>query len=319
MLPDLLSPQFADALERLARCAERMPGGGLLGDVLTGSPGSGPEWRGHRDYSPGDDFHAIDWRLCARTDELLTRVFDDRPDPRVDVLVDVSPSMGLGRPAKLDLAVRAAAALARVSASRLARVGVTTFSDRLLDSSAQIRGSGQFGRVARFLAAVRPAERHRPTDLIRCVEELARLRRRPGLVVLISDLFDPEGLAAALETLVGRGEQVRVLHVLDPRDAEPPSTGDLAWSDVETGASGELTVTEHVARAYRTEYALFLDRGRRAMAARGVAWVEITMELADRPDELLWAALGGRGLSFQQTSEVSETSEVCPSREPPAR
>ncbi|MDE2490842.1 MAG: DUF58 domain-containing protein, partial [Elusimicrobia bacterium] len=68
----------------------------------------------HRPYAPGDEARAIDWKAYARLDRFYVREY--RAEDRVSLvaLVDASGSMGFsagGRPPKLDLARRAAAAL----------------------------------------------------------------------------------------------------------------------------------------------------------------------------------------------------------------
>ena len=118
-------------IELLTRLAERSGGSPLLGAVRKRFPGGGTEVTGHRDYSPGDDFQAIDWQLCARRNELCVKLFEGRSDRDIHLLLDCSPSMGLGRPAKFSLARQIAAALGYVSLKNLDRLIVAGFADGL--------------------------------------------------------------------------------------------------------------------------------------------------------------------------------------------
>src|SRR5580704_2147228 len=111
----LFSRELLKRFERLSLSAERSGGSPLLAAVRKRVPGGGTEVTGHRDYSPGDDFHAIDWTLCARRDELYVKLFEGHIDRDVHLLVDCSPSMGLGQPAKLQVAQQIAAALGYAS------------------------------------------------------------------------------------------------------------------------------------------------------------------------------------------------------------
>ena len=105
-----VSPDSAEAIRNACRCmAERTGGSPLLAAAQRKLPGGGTEVTGHRDYSPGDDFHAIDWTLCASRDELYVKLFEGQSDRDVHLLVDCSPSMGLGRPAKFQVARQIAA------------------------------------------------------------------------------------------------------------------------------------------------------------------------------------------------------------------
>ena len=97
----LFSPDHLNRFERLSLYAERFGGSPLLAGGEKKLPGGGTEVTGHRDYSPGDDFHAIDWTLCARRDELYVKLFEGQADRDVHILLDCSPSMGLGRPAEI--------------------------------------------------------------------------------------------------------------------------------------------------------------------------------------------------------------------------
>src|SRR5580704_3524991 len=107
----LFTRELLKRFERLSLFAERTGGSPLLAAVRKRVPGGGTEVTGHRDYSPGDDFRAIDWMLCAKRDELFVKLFEGRTEGDVHLLLDCSPSMGLGRPAKFQVARQVAAAL----------------------------------------------------------------------------------------------------------------------------------------------------------------------------------------------------------------
>src|SRR4029077_20098879 len=94
------------------------------------SRGRGIEFQDHRHYQPGDDPRSIDWTIDARLRQLVVRVYRSEAHVRLHVLVDVSRSMSLGSPTKLDFARKLAAALAYVSIGRGDAVGLTTFADR---------------------------------------------------------------------------------------------------------------------------------------------------------------------------------------------
>lgn len=114
-------------------------------------PAGGTEVTCHRDYSPGDDFHAINWTLCARRDELYVKLFEGQADRDVHIMLDCSASMGLGRPAKFQLARQVAAALGYVSLLRLDRVIVAAFADGLVAGLPPLRHESRVLRLLRFL------------------------------------------------------------------------------------------------------------------------------------------------------------------------
>ena len=154
---------------------------------------------GHRDYSPGDDFHAIDWTLCARRNELYVKLFEGQSDRDVHLLVDCSPSMGLGRPAKFHLARQIAAALGYVSLMNLDRLVVAAFADGLAADLPPLRHASRVLRLLRFLEELSPLGAK--TDLLRAVEMFVRRPQRQGPVVVISDLYDPGRLSSAAASI----------------------------------------------------------------------------------------------------------------------
>src|SRR5271157_4751915 len=111
----LFSADHLKRFERLSLMAERTRGSPLLAAARKKLIGGGTEVTGHRDYSPGDDYWAIDWTLCARRDELYVKLFEGQCDRDVHLLLDCSPSMGLGRPAKFQVARQITAVLGYAS------------------------------------------------------------------------------------------------------------------------------------------------------------------------------------------------------------
>ena len=101
-------------LAATSRCAI----GGLLADRGDAESLGAEGWPRHRDYSPGDDFRWIDWSVCARHDELISRYRPAGEDRGVTILVDCSRSMSVGEPKKFDAARRGAAALGAMALGR---------------------------------------------------------------------------------------------------------------------------------------------------------------------------------------------------------
>ena len=98
---------------------------------------------------------------------------------------------------------------------------------------------------------------------------------RPGLAVLISDLFSPAGYVEGLTALAARGHEVAVVHVLAPDEVEPPLGGDLRLLDVETGEPQEVTIDGGMRALYRRRLAAWRDEIRAACRARGVRYVPV--------------------------------------------
>jgi uncharacterized protein (DUF58 family) len=208
----LLRADFPEQLEWLAR-ATRWTLGGLLAKAGPARPGEGAEWSHDRDYTPGDDYRSVDWRVCARHDELVSRRLPADSDRCVYVLVDCSRSMSTGRPPKFDVARRTAAVLGAAALGHLDQLAVSAFADRIVAEFPPARGSTRLFTMLRFLDGLTPEGA--PTDLARTAERLVRRRQRPGLAVVIGDFFAPESYRRGLEILRHHGYVPCVVHVRD--------------------------------------------------------------------------------------------------------
>ena len=259
---------------------------------------------GHRDYSPSDDFHAIDWTLCARRDELYVKLFEGQVDRDVHLLVDCSPSMGLGRPAKLQVARQVAAALGYVSLLRLDRLTVTAFSDGLIAASPPLRHEPRTLRLFQFLESLSP--RGAKTDFVRSVQAFVRRPQRSGPVVVISDLYDIEGWSRGLDLLQFHGYDTRLVQVVDPADAETVALlGDVEIVDAESQTGVRATVTERTVRRYKQFLAEFHESVREYCRRKGIAHIVVACDMPE--DEVYRRVLGSFGPAAGKLQEAIAT------------
>ena len=154
------------------------------------------EFADYRNYTPGDDFRYIDWNAFARLDELLLKLYEEREDLHIYFLVDVSQSMTYGELPKLIYAKRVAAALAYIGLSNLDRIGITAFNTTDMNRLPTERGKGKIFKVLNFLDQINGTGE---TDMEHAFRNFVHMTKRRGLVVVISDLFDPKGFTARLE------------------------------------------------------------------------------------------------------------------------
>lgn len=105
------------------------------GSVKTNLGGSGLDFFGCRDYSPGDSTRAINWRIVARTGSLVVNEFEQERIADVSVILDCRTSTyaraGAGAEAGrlFDDSVRAAASLAIQFLHGGNRVGLLMYGD----------------------------------------------------------------------------------------------------------------------------------------------------------------------------------------------
>jgi len=117
------------------------------------------------------------------------------------------------------------------------------------------------------------------TDLNGFLRTYAVAGGRPGLAVLISDLFSPGGYAEGLTALAARGHEVVVVHVLAPDEVDPPLGGDLRLLDVETGEAQEVTIDGGVRALYRRRLAAWREEIQATCRARDVRYVPVETDV----------------------------------------
>ena len=199
----LFDNRFRERCQYLDEAARRSWGNRFLGRRLDQRWAGGSEFVGHSDYTSGDDFRYIDWQICARHDELVTRQYRGSEDRIVYILLDCSASMDLGSPRKFDVARQLAAALAYIGLANMDRVSVFAISNRILAQSPTIRGKRHCGRLFRFLDGLTVDSTG--VDLASAAESFVQNRPRRGTTVVLSDFFDRSGFEPAIDLLAKRG------------------------------------------------------------------------------------------------------------------
>jgi uncharacterized protein (DUF58 family) len=261
---------FLRKLERLHLVAKRLSFAGAKGEHAAARKGFSLEFSDYRRYQRGDDLRYVDWNIYRRLERLLLKVFTSEEEMNIYLLVDTSRSMAEGAPVKLDYAKKVAAALGYIGLKNLDRVGGAAFSARLHAPLTLGRGRKQILSLFRFLAGLSASGE---TNLRAAAHSLTNLFPQPGFVVIVSDLFDPAGWRAALEELAVKRYQIRVIHVIDAREAEPEARGDIALVDVEGGRERKLFLDAELARRYRLELAGYFKEIETLCTGRGIDYL----------------------------------------------
>ena len=253
----LFGTDFLQKIEYLSLVSRRIFRGSLMAQRRTKQLGGGIEFADHRDYSPGDDFRYLDWNLYARHDELLLKRFQEEEDLHVYFLLDCSKSMAFGSPPKFDYARRVTAALAYMALANLDRAGIVGFAGEITADFPMTRGKDRILSLLKFLEAL-PSQGE-VTDLARVCKAFVHRSQRKGLVVVASDLYDPEGFRKGFDILRHHRYEPHVVQVFDKTEADPNLLGDLELFDVETGSIQKVTVTERNLRQYRAIFDRFQE------------------------------------------------------------
>jgi len=267
---DLFDEAFLKKLEYLAIVSRKVFAGRLRAERRSRKTGAGIEFADHRDYAPGDDIRYLDWNLYGRMGKLLLRLFEEEEDLHVYLLLDASGSMRTGRPPKLHYGMQLAAALAYVTLSNLDRVSIVPFGgEERRDPLPPARGKGRIFKVFEFLREVEATGR---TDLREAAAALVHRHKRRGLVAVVSDLYDPDGVEAALNLLRHHKFEPVVIHVFDEREAKPDVKGDLELIDCESGERREVTISPRILVEFAREHEKYLAEVDAFCTARAIPY-----------------------------------------------
>ncbi|MFO1448803.1 MAG: DUF58 domain-containing protein [Opitutaceae bacterium] len=258
---ELFDPTFLNALSRWNLHARRVSGGGRHGQRLSKDLGAGIEFNDHRPYSPGDDLRAIDWNLYRRLGKVFVRLFEEEQDLPLYLVPDVSASLFLpqGGPPAIIAALRSTLAFATVGLNHHDSAGLFTLSDQLEVIFKPRAGHAQIMTFARHLARVAEAGGRGQTRLAESLQRLALLNLRKGLLIVISDFFDPRGLDAVREALQAVRHRLVLVQLVRASDANPELQGDVRLTDCESGEVADLTLTPRVLERYKAAYSAFND------------------------------------------------------------
>jgi uncharacterized protein (DUF58 family) len=247
----LFDREFLEKLEYLYLMSKKLLSGKSRAERRSRKIGSGIEFADYREYVPGDDLRHIDWNLYARLGKLFLRLFEEEEDLYIYLLLDISPSMKMGRPPRLDYARRVAAALAYIALSNLDRVSIVTFGETLKTRLPPHRGKNNIFKVLNFLERL-PEAKH--TDIQESIHTFVHQNHRRGIAVTISDFFDQRGYERAFDFLRYYKYEIYAIQLYDQSELETTLRGDIELIDSESGDVLQTTLSPRLMAAYRKAF-----------------------------------------------------------------
>jgi uncharacterized protein (DUF58 family) len=196
--------------------------------------GDGSEFESLREYMPGLDHRAIDWKASARHRKLLCQEFRAERNHQVVMAIDTGHLMSepLGGVPRLDHAINAGLLLSYFSLRTGDRVGLFGFDDRVRLYAEPAGGMGAFARLQRMTAELDYGRAE--TNFTIGLASLATRLRRRSLIVLLTEFVDVITAELMLDNVARLTAKHLVVFVAlrDPQvaalsGAEPRSLGDL--------------------------------------------------------------------------------------------
>jgi uncharacterized protein (DUF58 family) len=295
----LFDGSFLRKLESLTLIAKQAQRGQWQGERRSPKRGQSVEFADYRNYVPGDDFRLVDWNAYGRLERFFLKLFVEEQDLTVHFLIDISSSMNwppesAGQPHhKFTYACRAAAALGYIALASLDRVTISTIGERVGEIPfLPHRGRQQAFALFDYLSGLAAAG---PTSLAQALIQYAAHARRPGPLLIFSDLLDsaqpsdlsvfqPFGLslrtkpsfAPGLTALLSRRFEISLIHLLAPDEVDPPLTGDLRLLDAETGQAVEITADYEAIARYKAGLTAWQAEIRNWSSQRNITYLPVT-------------------------------------------
>lgn len=243
----MITEEFLRDLEAFSLIIRKRITSKYSGSRASIEPGRGLTLKEYRQYAPGDDIRAIDWKVYARSDELFIKVFEEDRDLTVHVIIDATDSMNYGRTlTKYSFASMIAAGYLFLAMRENERFRFTFMRDDM-EVHAMRRGRNHFAEYVNEANELQPGGN---THLGAAIEQYMPLLKSKSLVIIVSDfLFDRDELERALGQL--HRHDVHLVRVLDRDELELPFEGDYRLQDLETGDRLRTFISTAARQQYR--------------------------------------------------------------------
>jgi uncharacterized protein (DUF58 family) len=232
----LTEPRFLSCLESLYLLARKVIGGELAADRRSHKRGSGIHFADYAEYQFGDDYRQIDWKIYARLETLVLKLYELEEDVSIHILLDISSSME----AKFLYARQLAAALGYIALSNQDRLTMYGLADGLSPLMETSHGKGAIMKLLHTLEVAQCTGK--ATRFKESVQNFCVRHTKPSVVVVISDFFFPTGYQEGLHLLRSARNEVYCIQVLDPSELGCDHHGDVEFECVESGATKLLTL-----------------------------------------------------------------------------
>jgi uncharacterized protein (DUF58 family) len=230
-----IDPSALMQIKNLTLRAKAVVEGFLSGLHRSPVHGFSVEFSQYRPYVQGDDLRRVDWKLLARTDRTYVKQYEDETNRRCYLVVDQSRSMSYGSLSysKAMYARTLAATFAYYLNQQRDAVGVMTCGHGAIEYLPARRRPGHLQQLMRHLER---DSQGTESNLPEALQQLAARSQRRGLVIILTDaLLEPATLGLPLGYLRGRGHEIVMLRVLDPREVDFTLPSSTMLRDMETG------------------------------------------------------------------------------------
>ena len=193
--------------------------------------GSGLEYAQSRLYVAGDPVKSIDWKVSARVGKLFIKEYQEPKQMPLYLLLDTSASMCVTSlpMSKYAWAVQIATGIALAAQGNVTPVGLLGCGAREL----HVRPTLSRNVVMEWSHQLRHHDFLEDTSLAVRAREVAPSLKRRTMVIVLSDLHDPEAFPAL--QVLAQEHDVIVLHLQDPAELGVRGAGLFRGVEAESG------------------------------------------------------------------------------------
>lgn len=243
----MIDIEFLDHLDRMSLIINKRITSNYTGERLSKFTGEGLVFKDYTIYSPGENFRSIDWKVFGRTDKLFIKRFEEERNLTVHIIVDFSASMDF-KSAKLkksEYASMIGIGFAYMAMKNNEKFMLSTFADKLTTFRPK-RGRQQ------LMVLLDHLNNEKPKGLSNLQESLSaykKLINTKSLIILVSDfLYDIEQIRTTLLKL--KHNEVKLIQVLDPVEADLNLDGDFKLRDLESKEQLRTYVNPYLRKQY---------------------------------------------------------------------
>jgi len=254
-LDSFIDDEFLKQLEKLKIVSRKITRNPRRGEYRSWQSGEGFEFLDFRKYHLGDDLRYVDWSVYGRLDKLFIKLFHAEKGQTAHILLDMSRSMGSGTPPKDITAKKIAAALSYICLSNLDKTGLMAFNKQIVKIKPPARGKKQYLEMLKFFQPLKPSDQ---TNVSGSLKEYAAICKNPGIAIIISDFFDPQGYEEGLKALAYRDFDINLIQVMDHEELYWSKTGNLLLNECETGEKKITFVDKNLLELYQKKINEFI-------------------------------------------------------------
>ena len=220
-------------VKKLEITTKQLADGLITGNSDSIFKGQGIEFSEIRDYRPGDDIRAIDWKVTARFNHPYIKEFIEERDLQIYFVIDLSESGSFGtNVSKKQKSLEIIASLMFAALRNNDRFGVFLITNRVERFIPARKGRKHLLQVLNSIVSFTPDSLK--TNLQNSLVQISNIIKRKSVLFIVSDFIDESEFLKPLKIL-RKQHDIIALKITDQREKEIPDVGLIELEDEETG------------------------------------------------------------------------------------